>query len=134
MDLVASKHKREQIRLTANSTGNTAAELTVLGTPSFRVRTVQSSTTAFSGSVAYHSGTVRNVFHFQGGVTNIDGTLTLLGTTLITKYGAGLASVAITVDSPSESIVITGTGVSGDTNGRWEAFIDNWNCVTEDAR
>jgi hypothetical protein len=134
MDLVPSKNKREQIRLTAFSTGATPSELLILQTPSFRVRTVQSSTTAFAGSVSYHSGTTRNVFHFEGGVTNIDGTLTLLGTTLITKYGAGLAAVAITTDNPSESIIITGTGVAGDTNGRWEAFITNWNAVTEDAR
>ena len=134
MGLNPSKHKRETIRLTGSSTGATPAELTVLGQPAFRLRTIQSSTMMLMGAAVYHSGTTRNAFHVVAAVQNIDGVLTLVGTPAITKFGAGLAALAITVDNPTESLVFTGTGVAGDTNGRWELYIDALAEVTEDAR
>lgn len=134
MGLNPSKHKRETVRLTASSAGATPAELTVLGQPAFRLRTIQSSTMMLTGAAVYHSGTTRNTWQVAAAVQNIDGVLTLVGAPTLTKFGAGLAALAITVDNPTESLVFTGTGVAGDTNGRWELFIDALVEVTEDAR
>lgn len=134
MSLNSSKHKRQSERLTARSTGATPVELTNLGIPAYRFRTVQSSTSIVSGVGAYHSGTVRNAWQFTAAVTNIDGVLALLGTPLITKYGAGAAALTIAVDNASESLTFSGTGVAGDTNGRWEVMLNEIVEVTEDAR
>jgi hypothetical protein len=86
------------------------------------------------GAAVYHSGTTRNTWQVVVAVQNIDGVLTILGTPILTKFGAGAAAFAVTTDAPTESLVFTGTGVAGDTNGRWEMFIDALVEVTEDAR
>lgn len=134
MGLNSSKHKRETVRMTASSAGAAPVELTVLGQPAFRLRTIQSSTMMLTGVAVYHSGTTRNTWQIAAAVQNIDGVLTLVGAPVLTKFGAGAAALAITLDQPTESLVFTGTGVAGDTNGRWEMFIDALVEVTEDAR
>jgi hypothetical protein len=134
MGLNPSKHKRETVRLTANSAGATPAELTILGQPAFRLRTIQSSTMMLVGAAVYHSSATRNTWQVIAAVQDIDGVLTLVGTPVLTKFGAGAAALAVTTDALTESLVFTGTGVAGDVNGHWELFIDALVEVTEDAR
>jgi hypothetical protein len=86
------------------------------------------------GAAVYHSSATRNTWQVIVAVQNIDGVLTLVGTPVLTKFGAGAATLAVTTDAPTESLVFTGTGVAGDANGHWELFIDALVEVTEDAR
>jgi hypothetical protein len=134
MGLNPSKHKRETIRLTANSVGNTPAELFILGQPGYRVRLIQSSTVALTGVVVYHSSVSRVAYQVTVAAQNIDGVLTLVGVPLLVKYGAAATALNVVVDNVTESLVITGAGVAGDLNGHWEMYIDAFVEVTEDAK
>lgn len=112
------------------SSGATATELTCDGLAGFRLRLAQSSIITISGTVAYFSGTTRESFVVNATYTNVNGTLAAVGTPSITKTGASTAAFAITLDNPSEALVLTGTGVAGDTAGWWQAIF-TINEVTE---
>jgi hypothetical protein len=134
MGLNPSKHKRETVRLTANSAGANIVELFILGQLGYRLRTLQSSTVCFTGIVVYHSSVSRVAWNVTVAAQNIDGVLTLVGVPLLVKYGAAAAALSVVVDNATESFVITGAGVAGDLNGHWEMFIDAFVEVTEDAK
>lgn len=127
-----SQDKRREFlahNLVATS-GATATELTADGVPGFRLRLVQSSIMHVRGSVVYISSATRESWTINGTYTNINGTLAAVGTPSVAKTGATTAVFAITTDNASESLVLTGTGVAGDTAGWWMVDLDV-NEVTE---
>jgi hypothetical protein len=90
----------------------------------FRFRLAQSSIVRISGSAVYISSATRESFTINATYTNLNGTLAAVGTPSIAKTGATTAAFAITTDNPTESLVFTGTGVAGDTQGWWQLDIE----------
>lgn len=114
----------QQIRrdwfLQAQSVGATAQELFCEGLQNFRLRVPESGVTSFKGFINMCSAGGSHVaFYIQGAASNIDGTVALLGTPTVTKYGTPAVALAVTVDSADDTIRFTGTGLAGDSAGKW---------------
>lgn len=127
-----SQDKRREFlahNLTA-SAGTTPVELTCDGAPGFRFRLAQSSIVAVRGNVVYISSATRESWTINATYTNINGTIAAVGTPSVAKTGATTAVFAITTDNATEALVLTGTGVAGDTSGYWMVDFDI-NEVTE---
>lgn len=106
------------------SSGATPVELTCDGLAGFRFRLAQSSIVRIVGSAVYISSATRESFTINATYLNLNGTLSAIVTPSIVRTGATTAAFAITTDNPTESLVFTGTGVAGDTQGWWQLDID----------
>lgn len=103
------------------TSGATATELFIDGTPNFRFRPADQSTVYVKALGCYTSSVGANdtVFEVTMGITNRGGTVTLLANSTNVKMPtASTATLVPTI--AGGNLVMTATGVAGDANGRWD--------------
>lgn len=117
-------NKRRGYTLTATSVGSVASELFIENINAFRVRLAADSVFIAKIFAVYYSAVPASnaTFEVTTSATNVNGTITILGVNAATKFGASAATLAVTYNSIN-GLNLVGTGVVGDTNGRWEAQV-----------
>lgn len=102
--------------------GATPVELFIDGIQGFRFRIAERSTCVIRGMAVYNNSVAASnvAFDVMVAVQNVGGTLTFLAAATVTKLGTSAATFTVNIDTPSQSLTFTATGVAGDTQGVWE--------------
>jgi hypothetical protein len=106
----------------AASTGATPVEMFIGGVANFRFRPADQSTVFVKiwGVYTCSNGANDTVFEITQGITNRAGTVIILANSTNVKMPtASTATLVPTI--VGGNMVLTATGVAGDTNGRWSA-------------
>jgi hypothetical protein len=104
--------------------GATPTEVFIDGVQGFRFRVPNSGVSILKIQATYfppNAPANATAFEYAFAATNVNGVITVLANGVFNKMPtASTAALAVTADSPTQSLVVTATGVAGDVNGRWD--------------